>query len=112
MLIELVRKAAARSPELPLVISPTGTLSYGDCLRRSEAVAAGLQAAGIERFGCAGLAPEEIVVAAVASSACGAEACMYPRDLDAAGLSRFAERFGHEVVVVDLGVALTGARGL
>ncbi|MFL5831934.1 MAG: class I adenylate-forming enzyme family protein [Solirubrobacteraceae bacterium] len=111
MLIELVRKAAARSPELPLVISPTGTLSYGDCLHRSEAVAAGLQAAGIERFGCAGLAPEEIVVAAVASSVCHAEACFYPRDLDAAGLSRFAERFGHEVVVVDAGVALTDARG-
>jgi acyl-CoA synthetase (AMP-forming)/AMP-acid ligase II len=112
VLIELVRGAAESSPGLPLVISPTRTLSYGECLRRGEAVAAGLRAAGINRFGCAGLAPEEIVVAAVASSACGAEACLYPRDLDAAGMSRFAERFGHEVVIVDAPVELDGARGV
>ncbi|MEA2160072.1 MAG: hypothetical protein QOD66_2452 [Solirubrobacteraceae bacterium] len=86
--------------------------SYGDCLRRSEALARGLQAHGIERFGCAVASPQDIVVAAVASSAAGSEACMYPRDLDAAAISGFAQRFAHEVVIADSELPLEGAAAM
>jgi acyl-CoA synthetase (AMP-forming)/AMP-acid ligase II len=112
MLIELVRAAAERNPDVPVVISASGSLSYGDCLRRSEAVARGLAADRIERFGSAISAPEDIVVAAVAASATGAEACLYPRDLDAESVDRFAERFSHPVVLADDGLDLTGARSV
>src|ERR1700692_2967731 len=74
VLIELVRRAAERSPEVPVVISAERSESYGECLRRSEAVAPGLAARGIERFGCAVADPQDIVVALVASSAIGCEA--------------------------------------
>lgn len=113
MLIDLVRAAAHRAPDLPAVIAPEGSISYGELLDRSEAVARGLQARGIERFGCAVSLPAEIVVAAVASSAAGSEACLYPRDLDVAGLSGLAGRFGHDVVVADRDQpGLSGAQAL
>lgn len=112
MLIELVRRAAAHSSELPVVISPEHEATYGECLRRSEAVARGLAARGIERFGSALADPADIVVALVASSAVGVEACLYPRDLDAAGINGFADRFGHEYVLTDEPLALDGAQSV
>lgn len=112
MLIELVREAAARAPELPVVISAERELSYGACLERSEALARGLMARGIDRFGSAVSAPEDIVVVAVAASLAGSEACLYPRDLDTGGIARLAERFSHPVVVTDEAMELEGARSL
>ena len=109
MLIELVQEAAAEAPEQPVLISSVRSLSYRQCQGRAEAVARGLHERGIERFGSAVEAPADILVAVVAASACGAEACVYPRDLDAAGIGRFAQRFGHPVVLTDEGQALDGA---
>jgi len=108
MLIEVVRKAAAEVPDQPVVISSSGSETYSDCLRRSEAVARGLLERGIDRFGCALAAPEDVVVVAVASSASGSDACIYPNDVDAAGLSGLAERFSHSVVVTDGAIELQG----
>jgi acyl-CoA synthetase (AMP-forming)/AMP-acid ligase II len=112
VLIEFVDKAAARSPEVPVVISAGGSTAYAECLRRSRAIARGLQAAGIERFGSSVSAAEDIVTLAVASSAVGSEACFYPRDLDEQGIGRFALRFDHAVVIVDEQLKLDGARPL
>jgi acyl-CoA synthetase (AMP-forming)/AMP-acid ligase II len=112
VLIELVRSAAEAAPELPVVIAPTGSESYSSCLARAEAVARGLREQGVDRFGCALSAHADLIVAAVAASAVGAEACLYPRDLDPAGLDRFAERFAHPVVLTDQSVSLESARSV
>lgn len=110
MLIELIRQAARQAPEQPAVISSHGIASYAECLARSEATASGLARLGIERFGCALGAPADILVAIAGSSAVGSEACLYPPDLDAGGLSAVASRFGHGVVVTDRDQPLDGAR--
>lgn len=94
------------------MISAERSESYAECLRRGEAVARGLAARGIERFGCAVADPQDIVVALVASSAIGCEACLYPRDLDAAAISGFAQRFGHDTVVTDTEIGLDGAQSV
>jgi acyl-coenzyme A synthetase/AMP-(fatty) acid ligase len=112
MLIEFVRRAAERTPDQPLVIAPGGAESYATSLRRSEAIAAGLAARGITRFGSAVEAAQDIVAVAAGASAVGSEVCLYPRDLDAAGLSRLAERFDHPVVVTDAQLELAGAESL
>jgi acyl-coenzyme A synthetase/AMP-(fatty) acid ligase len=112
VLIELVRQAAARGRGQPVVITSEHSESYGECLQRSETVARGLHAREIARFGCALAAPQDIIVAAVASTATGSEACLYPRDLDAEGLSRLAGRFAHPVVLTDAGMELSGTRSL
>lgn len=112
MLIELVREAAERSPELPVVISAARSESYSQCLRRGEALARGLRGQAIERFGSALAEPADIIAAVVASSAAGSEACLYPPDLDAAGISGFAQRFAHPVVLTDLELSLAGTRAM
>jgi acyl-CoA synthetase (AMP-forming)/AMP-acid ligase II len=112
VLIDLVRAAAAEAPDRALAITPAGTLTYGTCLARAEAAARGLRRAGIDRFGIAAAQTPDVVVALVAASAAGSEACVYPRDLDAEGWSRFAERFGHEVVVTDEAAELTSGRAV
>jgi acyl-CoA synthetase (AMP-forming)/AMP-acid ligase II len=101
MLIELLRRAAAQAPEQPVVISPGRCESYGDLLARSEAVARGLLHRRIERFGCALDHPADVLVVLAASSAAGSEACVYPRELDASGISKLASAFAHETVVSD-----------
>jgi acyl-CoA synthetase (AMP-forming)/AMP-acid ligase II len=112
VLIELVRAAARAEPALPVVITRDGSESYASCLERSESVARGLRAQGIERFGCALSAHADLIVATVASSAVGSEACLYPRDLDAAALDRFAERFSHPAVLTDTKLGLARARAV
>jgi acyl-CoA synthetase (AMP-forming)/AMP-acid ligase II len=112
MLVELVRRAAGRTPDQPVVITPDGSESYAECLARSEAIAAGLAARGITRFGSAVEDPRDIIAVATASSAIGSEVCLYPRDLDAEDLSRLAGRLSHSVVVTDSELQLTGAESL
>jgi acyl-CoA synthetase (AMP-forming)/AMP-acid ligase II len=99
VLIELVRRAAQEAPDQPAVISAAGTASYGECLARGEAIAASLAQQGVERFGCAVEDPADILALVIGASAAGAEVCVYPRDLDPAGVAALASRFGHDVVV-------------
>ena len=112
MLIELVRLAARRAPDQPAIVAPQGVTSYGECLARSEAVAAGLARLGVQRFGCALSAPADILAVLAGSSAVASEACLYPPDLDPAGLSATASRFGHDTVIADHEQPLEGARGV
>jgi acyl-CoA synthetase (AMP-forming)/AMP-acid ligase II len=110
VLIELVRAGAEAEPERPLSIGVRGASSYGLVLVRAQALAAGLEREGIERFGSVVSAPEEIVVVLAGASARGSEACLYPRDLPPSDVQRFAGRFGHETVVADDRFELDGVR--
>lgn len=105
MLLDLLRGAAEQAAERPVVISPAGTLTYGGAVRRSVAVAGGLRARGIERFGADLGDPGDVLVALAGSSAAGAEACVYSHELDDAGRARLVDTFGHGVVVTDRGRA-------
>ena len=101
MLIELVQRAAAEAPRRPVVMFGNAALTYLDCLERAERVAEGLRERQIERFGCALSSAADAVVALVAGSAIGSEACLYPPDSRGLEIARLASRFGHEVVVAD-----------
>jgi acyl-CoA synthetase (AMP-forming)/AMP-acid ligase II len=103
---ELVRTAAAHTPERAVVISAGGQLAYGDCVVRSEAVSVGLHERGIGRFGCVLQSPVDTVVALCAAAAAGSEACVYPPDPGGGGHARLASRFGHGTVVTDVSGAL------
>ncbi len=103
MLIDLAVRAAGEIPDHALVIEPDGGLTWADAVERATAVARGLQAEGIERFGSVLTSAADTVVAVLAASAVGAEACLYPRDLEPEAVERIAERFGHGVVLADPG---------
>lgn len=112
MLIKLLRRAARNSPERPVTISAGRSQSYAECLARSEAVGRGLRTRGIDRFGVSVADHGDTLVALAASSAIGAEACTYPRELDAQGVSTLASALGHSVVATDRDLALDGAAGV
>jgi acyl-CoA synthetase (AMP-forming)/AMP-acid ligase II len=108
VLDELVRAAATQAPERAVVVSPRGELSYVECLTRTEAVAAGLRARRVQRFGCVFESPLDTVVAVCAAAAAGSEICVYPRDPGAGGHARLASRFGHTTVASDGTAAIDG----
>jgi acyl-CoA synthetase (AMP-forming)/AMP-acid ligase II len=108
LLAQLVRNAAAGSPDRALVISGKDQLTYGDCLRRSEALARGLQTLGIDRFGCVFAASADTVLALIASATIGVEACVYPRDPGSDGHPRLAARFDHRIVLTDQPTRIEG----
>lgn len=112
MLAELVQGWTAEAPGRPLLLSDGETLSYDECLSRAEGVAAELTAQDVARFGIANAGPEATLIALVAASQVGCEPCVYPPDLDSAGIERLAERLGHETVLTSLeqlGRSATGA---
>lgn len=100
MLIGLLRRAAERTPERPVLLSAGGPLSYAEGVARAEAVARGLAAGGIDRFAVAVDDPADALVAVAASTVIGAEACLYPRDVDPARSRALARSFGHETIIV------------
>ena len=112
MLIELLRRAAGEAPEQPVIISSGVPLSYADCVTRAEAVAAGLAGRGIERFAVAVDDPADALVAAAASTVVGAEACLYPRELDPERAELLASSFDHETLVTAGGLELPGRETL
>jgi len=104
VLIGLLRRAAGQAPERSVIISAGEPLSYAECVTRAEAVAGGLAARGIDRFAVAVADPADALVAVAASTVIGAEACLYPRDVDRGRTHALATGFGHQVIV-------TGGRG-
>lgn len=107
MLIDLLEDAARATPERDVVITQRGGLGYADAVDRAHAIARGLQARGITRFGCPVEDAGDVVLCLAAASLTGSEACVYPRDLDEAGWSTLAARFDHDVVVTDRPATLT-----
>lgn len=109
MLIDLLREAA-EDPERIAVVGGDRTLSYGQAVGRAEDVARGLSDRGISRFGIVAADPIDVVVLLAAASASGAEACVYPRDLDEAGVAALSDRLGHPDIVADTPIEVPGAQ--
>lgn len=101
MVIGLLRRVAEQAPERPVIISAGEPLTYASCVARAEAVAGGLAALGIDRFAVAVADPGDALVAVAASTVVGAEACLYPRDLDSGQLYALAAGLGHRTIVTD-----------
>lgn len=101
MLYEVLRSAAEAVPHQPLLVSPAGSLSYAECLDRTEAIARGLSRRSIPRFACDVADPGNLLPLLCASSAVGSEACVYPARLPPQQLADYASAFRHPVVVTD-----------
>jgi len=100
-LITLLREGAAAEPDEPLIVSPERALSYAEALTRCEALARGLLARSIDRFACAITDAVELLPLLCASSAVGAEACVYPADADESLINDYLVMFDHRVIVSD-----------
>src|SRR5262245_10108644 len=83
-LVTLLQDGAVRAPDQPLVLTPDRSVSYAECLARSEALARGLRARAIERFACIVADPAVVLALLCASTAVSSEACLYPADIDEA----------------------------
>jgi acyl-coenzyme A synthetase/AMP-(fatty) acid ligase len=76
-------------------------VSYSACLARSEALARGLHARSWDRFACVTNDAAALLSLLAASSAVGAEACVYPASADDAQIDQLTVAFDHQVVVSD-----------
>lgn len=101
MLIDLVRRVAETSPDHPFVVSADRTLTYGQCLDQSLAIARGLGARSIDRAGCMVRDAAELITLLCASSAAGTELCVYSPALGPLEADELAEALGHHLVITD-----------
>jgi acyl-CoA synthetase (AMP-forming)/AMP-acid ligase II len=101
MLIDVLRAAEAEVPDRPFVITPGRVLTYADAVQRSEALARGLKARGIDRFGVVVTDVAEAILLVCASTAIGSEACVYPNALADDAIAEYAAAFDHGVVISD-----------
>lgn len=108
MLIDLLRTAVADTPDRDALVAQDRTLSYRELLAAAERVGRGLVSRGATRVGVAGEDPVSIITAVAGASAAGVEVCVYPRSLGPPEIGAFAERLGHEHVVVDVPVDVAG----
>jgi acyl-CoA synthetase (AMP-forming)/AMP-acid ligase II len=100
-LFEVLREGSSFAPDRPLVIGPDRTLSYAQALARAEAFARGLSARGIRRFACVVADAAELLPLLCASTAVGAEACVFPPALDDTVVDEYLASFEQPVVVAD-----------
>lgn len=100
-MIELLRRAADRSPDTVAVIAESGEWSYRRLTDEALALAGGLRAAGIDRFAIVSNDIPLVIALLAASSLVGAEACTYAPDITREDLERQAATFGHRAVVSD-----------
>jgi acyl-coenzyme A synthetase/AMP-(fatty) acid ligase len=89
-----------------MVLGATGPVTYGDAVARSDALAAGLHARGVKRFAAVIDDVADAVALLAASTAVGAEACLYSGALDPASVAELAARFDHDLVITDRAAAL------
>lgn len=101
MLWELVRDGAARAPGTDAVRAAGRATTYAALAERAGAVAAGLAARGIERFGLLVADPATAVAVLAGAAAVGAEPCSYAAASDDDAVRSLAARFDHRVVVTD-----------
>ena len=100
-MIELLRRAAVRDADAVAMIAESGEWTYARLADESEALAHGLQAAGIDRFAVVSNDIPRVVALLAASSLIGAEACVYAPDIAVDEMDRQAASFSHPVVVSD-----------
>lgn len=104
-MIELLHRA---DPARTAVVGDDDEATYGSLLAAAHAVAAGLRARGIDRFGVVEADAARVIALLAGASLVGAEAALYaPADsLDAQGAT--AARFDHDVVVSDVDIDVDG----
>lgn len=107
MLIDLIRAVAAAHAEHDIIVTSGGSLTYAAALHRSLALAGGLVGRSIERFACIGH-PADLVPLLCASTATGAEACVYPSDADPSTIASYAQRLDHHVLIASEPIAIDG----
>ncbi|MGE4428266.1 MAG: class I adenylate-forming enzyme family protein [Solirubrobacteraceae bacterium] len=101
MPIAILRAAAREHPDRTAIATADGSVTYAALVARAEALGRGLLARGIDRFGIAVDDRIDAIALLAAAAAVGREACVYPGDLDAAGIAEHAARFAHRTVVTD-----------
>jgi len=111
-LITLLREGAARAPDQPLVLTPDRSVSYAECLERSEAMARGLRARAIERFACVVAHPVEVLALLCASTAVSSEACLYPADIDEALIDDYLDTFEQKTLITDRPLRVSSAEAI
>ena len=100
-MIELLRRAADRDPDVIAVIAEGGEWSYGRLLAESEALAHGLRASAIDRFAIVSNDIPMVLALLAAASLVGSEACVYAPDISVEDMDAQAASFAHSVVVSD-----------
>ena len=100
-MIELLRRAADRDPDVVAVIAEGGEWTYGRLLAESEALAQGLRASAIDRFAIVSNDIPMVLALLAAASLVGSEACVYAPDISVEDMDTQAASFAHSVVVSD-----------
>ena len=98
-MIELLRAAAAHTPEHPAIVTADRALSYADLVRQAETAAAELRNRGIDRFAVFESDPATTWMLLAAASLAGAEACVYPLATTDDALAQLRERLDHKTLV-------------
>jgi acyl-CoA synthetase (AMP-forming)/AMP-acid ligase II len=98
-MIELLRAAAAHTPEHPAIVTAARALSYAHLVRQAESVAAELRNRGIDRFAVFEPDPATTWMLLTAASLAGAEACVYPLATTDDALAQLRVRLDHKTVI-------------
>jgi acyl-coenzyme A synthetase/AMP-(fatty) acid ligase len=113
VLIAAVREVARAAPEQAALITNDRALTYAELAAWAEALAGGLRARGLDRFGITVSDWTDAAGLLVASSLLGAEACIYPGSTLTDGEERaaLAARLEHRAVLTDADVGGLAADG-
>ena len=110
-LIDVVRDAARRAPDVPAVIQGDKFTTYAELEQRADEVAAALSERGIQRFATRLTDLADLFAVLTGASAVGSEPCMYPVDASDDDIAELAERLGHALIVTDADDLLGGRSG-
>jgi acyl-CoA synthetase (AMP-forming)/AMP-acid ligase II len=108
-MIGLLESAAARSPSHTAVVTPEGSVSYGELLSDARRVAAALRRRGITRFALVEPDVAWVLRLLAGGALAGAEPCQYQADIAPQEFAEQAQALDHAVLVTrrsDLGGAL------
>ncbi len=100
-MIELLRRAVDRDPDVIAVIAEGSEWSYGRLLAESEALAQGLRASAIDRFAIVSNDIPMVLALLAAASLVGSEACVYAPDISVEDMDAQAASFAHSIVISD-----------
>ena len=108
MLAEFVRRNQEEVPELPVVLTPNGKLTYAQCLETAERFTGGLKASVPTRFALVTSDLRTAIPLLAAADMAGNEACVYPAGLPANRIKDLARLLQHYVIVTDQNLCVDG----
>jgi acyl-CoA synthetase (AMP-forming)/AMP-acid ligase II len=100
-LIELLRRAAAATPDGPAIVTDERTHTYAEVLESADRTASALCERGIDRLAICAHDVAGVVVLLAAASLTGTEACQYPAADPSTELVPLLDRLDHRVLVTD-----------